>query len=243
MKQLALCITCSMVLSVLVGCGTEPTTKANGSSTKPKPNSGAVEEAPKHELPPVETAFASIDEAMLSVRTSIESSHIKQRQAACAWLVSQGEPSRQKIVELVNSEITQQEPSEPWKDEITYRRVLIRVIPKFGLKGEETLRELIEHENTYFSSKAIESLGLVKPPTKTALDTLIELMQDKEADEMARCVAIQSIKQMGPDAMKVQKDLDKLLMGIRNSTEESDRLRDYAASALKEVNLRTSFND
>ena len=224
-----------MVLATMVaamstpGCGPTRTAPAKAVAKKPK-----KVEPKKLDIKPVEVKadeFASVEAALTELDRVLEMPDGDDRNRAEIraqnWLAMQ----QAAAVPLVAQRASDKEQS------IGRRITACRILGKLGPDGVDTLIALAEKDDSsQLRRKAIETLGVIKPAEKRAIDTLIAQLDDP--DTQVQWQTVDALIKIGEPAKAAASKLSELR---KNHADESIRVS--AGEALKKVDPRTTFVD
>lgn len=205
--------------SLLIGCGKMP-----GSGKKkmvpvkpPKPFAQDV----------AADAYASVDEAIVSLVELAEAGRTKQQDLAASWLTMQGEAVVTPLAAILSDEGQSEQA----------RVAACQVLAEIGPAARPVLMKATASPTPQVRHSATLRLGRIRPVDQLTIDHLISML--KHADQRTRRAAILSLGTLGTTADAATESL----AAIYTDTGTDELLRNAAFSSLKKIHPRRDFTD
>ncbi|MFP6649873.1 MAG: HEAT repeat domain-containing protein [Pirellulaceae bacterium] len=208
-----------ILLVVASGCGKVPGTgKKKKSSTS------------KRHPPVAADAYGSVEEAVLELIQSAEANNLPKQDRAASWLADRGEsaidplsaillgsdqpePARIAACQVLAKLGPGARPALLRASDDPVQMVRISSTRRLGLirpSDQQTVDRLVTllgHEDQQTRRAAVQSLGSIGKPAKTAIDPLVEVYNNKQNRDLIRNDAVQALKKINP-----RKDFTDLLL-------------------------------
>lgn len=224
-----------LAAALLTGCGSDPAPQPTAAKTQPGAKAGGKTNAAKPAPKPAPTkpsppkidvapdAFPGVKEAFDAILAGIKANDRQAVYKAEAWLNLKSDAAVGPLAEIAKN------PSE----DLERRLTAVRALGRIGGVASAPLLELTRVEQRQLRARALESLGLIKPPAPATLARMIELLPRGQDDEMRR-TALEGLARIGSPA----KDAVDELLEILNDKQENETIRSLAKKALKDIDPR-----